>query len=97
MVKPQATSPPGADSISLCVTDFQQIVNGPFYIKFASGSVVNSVKRVENIQSCVEECRNSVGCAGIAFNYDPNNNGAAEPCQLFKPAGIDGNTSADFG
>lgn len=95
VVKPQATSPLKANSIEQCVTDFQQVVDGAFYIKFAADSMVSSAQRMENIQSCVEECRNSLGCAAITFNYDPDNKG--EPCQLFMPAGAEGDMTAAFG
>lgn len=94
---PQASSPIAASSISQCVTDFQQIVDGAFYIRFNASSMVNSVRSVENIQSCVEECRNTLGCAAITFNYDPNNKGPAKPCQLFQPAGAESDVTSASG
>ncbi|WIA29465.1 hypothetical protein OEZ86_011966 [Tetradesmus obliquus] len=72
--KPQTTSKPLSSSQADCVADFSQTVEGAFYLdlQFALGASPELllVGGRENLQSCVQECREEAKCAAATFDYE---------------------------
>lgn len=66
---PQITSKPYSDSQADCVADFSQTVEGAFYLDLQAGAGFTQVTGKENLQSCVQDCRESATCLAATFDY----------------------------
>uniref|UniRef100_A0A383VUV6 Tyrosine-protein kinase ephrin type A/B receptor-like domain-containing protein n=1 Tax=Tetradesmus obliquus TaxID=3088 RepID=A0A383VUV6_TETOB len=71
---PQTTSKPLSSSQADCVADFAQTVEGAFYLdlqyKLGAGDELKLVPARENLQSCVQDCREEAKCAAATFDYE---------------------------
>jgi hypothetical protein len=71
---PQTTSKPFSSSQADCAADFSQTVEGAFYLDLNYTAAADRSLRLvggrENLQSCVQECRDTLNCAAATFDYD---------------------------
>ncbi|WIA32737.1 hypothetical protein OEZ86_005923 [Tetradesmus obliquus] len=67
---PEVTSKPYSASQADCVADFSQTVEGAFSLDLTAGAGLVSVAARENLQSCVQECRDNSKCVAATFDYD---------------------------
>jgi hypothetical protein len=66
---PETTSKPYSTSQADCVADFSQTVEGAFYLDLQAGEGYATVTASENLQSCVQNCRDSATCIAATFDY----------------------------
>jgi hypothetical protein len=66
---PQTTSKPFSTSQADCVADFSQTVEGAFYLDLQEGAGFATIAGRENLQSCVQECRDNANCTAATFDY----------------------------
>jgi hypothetical protein len=66
---PEVTSKPFSTSQADCVADFSQTVEGAFYLDLTPGDGLVIVPARENLQSCVQDCRENAGCTAATFDY----------------------------
>ncbi|KAF6251784.1 hypothetical protein COO60DRAFT_1674488 [Scenedesmus sp. NREL 46B-D3] len=66
---PQTTSKPFSNSQADCVADFSQTVEGASYLDLQPGTGYTTIAGRENLQSCVQECRDNAACTAATFDY----------------------------
>jgi hypothetical protein len=68
---PQTTSKPFSSSQADCVADFSQTVEGAFFmdLTLSDGLGMSKVAGRENLQSCVQTCREDAKCIAATFDY----------------------------
>ncbi|WIA32723.1 hypothetical protein OEZ86_005909 [Tetradesmus obliquus] len=69
VLTPEVTSKPYSASQADCVADFSQTVEGAFSLDLTAGAGLVAVAARENLQSCVQECRENAKCVAATFDY----------------------------
>ncbi|KAF8067261.1 ATJ10 [Scenedesmus sp. PABB004] len=66
---PKATSRPYAKTLGDCVADFSQTVEGSSFLDLTVGANFAKVAGLENLETCVQYCRDTASCGAVTFEY----------------------------